>query len=592
MGDGKADDTAAIQKAVDQNKGSNRTLYFPNGTYLVHAGVGIFGGKAHSKDRFLTWQGQSERGTVIRLADHCPGFQDPAKPQVVVSVYQGDGTGDVMHSFVRNLTVDVGKGNPGAIGLRFLSNNVGAMERVTIRSSDPTGAGAIGLDLRQSQQGPCLIRRVTVEGFARGVATDNSFSIVLEHLALRNQSQVGVDLLNARTTLRGLRSDNRVPALRLGGWGQLSLVDAELRGGATRAAIVLANKDRRCYLRDVAVEGYAAAVLDRDGQELPGPRVAEWHDGKAYALFEGGMGKGSLRLPVEEAPEVPWQPDPAKWIVFQGKVPDITAALQQAIDAGVAEGRTTLCLLAAKGSKITGPIRVHGSIDRIIGMTGLVDVADPAGTFKDGSRAVFTFEDLTAPALVLERFFLLGGWDCPRYAVMCENRSRKPIVVRNCGIGGQLKKAEPGGRWFIEDVSPSRGNTLRIGTGERVWARQFNPESPQADMIEVDGGSLWLLGLKTEGRATHVVARNGAQVEVLGGVSYQSWGKQPVDPPMFRIEDSLLSATLNVYHSAGHGLPFTTVVEERLSGETRSLPRKQLATSHIHLYRSGLATPP
>jgi hypothetical protein len=61
--------------------------------------------------------------------------------------------------------------------------------------------------------------------------------------------------------------------------------------------------------------------------------------------------------------------------------------------------------------------------------------------------------------------------------------------------------------------------------------------------IEVDGGQLWILGLKTEGRARHIVARNGAKVELLGGVSYQSWDKQPTDPPMFTVTNSDASFT-------------------------------------------------
>ena len=126
-GDGITDDTAAIQKAIDEVKGIPDTLYFPNGTYLVSNSVGIFDGKAHSRDRFLTYQGQSEAGTVIKLKDNCPGFKDPAKPKIVLCYYQGQGTGDVMHSYVRNLTVDVGSGNPGAVGLRFMSNNSGAL---------------------------------------------------------------------------------------------------------------------------------------------------------------------------------------------------------------------------------------------------------------------------------------------------------------------------------------------------------------------------------------------------------------------------------------------------------------------------------
>jgi polygalacturonase len=34
-GDGKTDDTAAIQRALNDLMGQHRILYFPNGTYLV-----------------------------------------------------------------------------------------------------------------------------------------------------------------------------------------------------------------------------------------------------------------------------------------------------------------------------------------------------------------------------------------------------------------------------------------------------------------------------------------------------------------------------------------------------------------------------
>ena len=82
-GDGVTDDTQALQKAIDEVKGIPDTLYFPNGTYLVSGSVGIFNGKAHSRDRFISYQGQSEAGTVIRLKDNCAGFGDPAKPKVL-----------------------------------------------------------------------------------------------------------------------------------------------------------------------------------------------------------------------------------------------------------------------------------------------------------------------------------------------------------------------------------------------------------------------------------------------------------------------------------------------------------------------------
>jgi hypothetical protein len=106
-------------------------------------------------------------------------------------------------------------------------------------------------------------------------------------------------------------------------------------------------------------------------------------------------------------------------------------------------------------------------------------------------------------------------------------------------------------------------------------------------MIEVDGGQLWILGLKTEGRATHIIAKNGAKVELLGGVSYQSWGNQPLDPPMFKVTNSDASFTFGFYH---WNLPFTTIVEETVGNEPKMLLRKDLTNYHLPLFRASGAT--
>lgn len=585
-GDGVTDDTAAIQKAIDEVKGIPDTLYFPNGTYLISNSVGIFNGKAHSRDRFISYQGQSEARTIIQLKDHCPGFEDPQKPRIVFCYYQGEGTGDVMRGYVRNLTVDVGGGNPGAVGLRFMANNSGAMDHITIRSSDPKNIGKLGLDLTQGQIGPCLIQHVTVIGFDYGVEVAHTFSVVLEHLTLHHQNVLGFFNSDGRTTLRGLKSVNRVPAVR-NKWMDLTLVEAELTGGVKESTAII-NEKARLFLRDIKQSGYGHLLQEAGGQTHDGAALDEWYEGKAQSLF--GAESRTLRLPIKETPEVPWETDLSKWV----KVPwsnngeDIGEALQGAFDQAAKDGKTTVYFprhaRTYEYPKFTRPIRVHGSVNRIIGMENLVDIADPTGRLQSGEQAVFTFENLTSPAIVVERFFLLGGWKGPHGMRMFENKSGKAVIIRNLEHAGRHKKPSSGGEWFIEDV-PVIG--LSLGPGEKCWARQFNPESPKEDMIDVNGGQLWILGLKTEGRATHIIARNGAKVELLGGVSYQSWDKQELDPPMFKVINSDASFTFGFYH---WDLPFTTIVEETAGNETRRLLRSELMNYHLPLYRASGAS--
>jgi hypothetical protein len=583
QGDGKTDNTPALQKAFLDLRGSNKTLYFPDGTYLFSDRVSISGDEPampHSPTRFLHLQGQSEKGTILRLKDNAPGYDDPAKPKTFISLYEGKSTGDMMHEYVRNMTFEIGAGNPGAAALRYLTNNSGAMYDVTIRSLDPERRGAIGLDLRQSQQGPGLIKRVTIEGFDRGIEVGNSFSMVFEHITLRNQRQAGWVNNNARTTIRNLVSENSVPAIDNGKHGQITLIEGTFSGGGSDQPAVL-SESNYLFLRDVKVDGYGSAVRFKDGKAYEGA-LDEWHAGQAYGLFDNQ--KKTLRLPIEETPEIPWETDLSKWV----KVEPGEDTLQAAIDEAAGQKKTTIYFpkLGGKNAEyvLTRPVRVHGSVNRIIGMESIlrVDEKIPPG------QAVLILEDLDGP-IVIERFFNIlvrGGWKGMRDRYLIDYRTDHPIIIRNLAKGATtLKKPTPGKTWFIEDVP----TIINVGKGEKVWARQLNPESPDAEMVTVEGGQVWILGLKTEGRATHIVAKDGAQVESLGGVSYQSWGKQPLDPPMFLIENSAVAVVIGMYADK---LPFTTIAQETHKGTTRTLSRKDVKGSFMALYRSAVDAQP
>lgn len=589
-GDGETDDTAAIQQAFDDHMGKNNTLYFPDGTYLLSDQVGVFDAKPHSRTRFVHIQGQSEAGTIIKLQDNADGFDDPTNPKVVFSLYEGKSTGDAMHTMVQNFTLEVGAGNPGAAGLRYLANNSGSVYDVTIRSSDPEKAGAIGLDLRQSQQGPALIKRVTVDGFDHGIELGNSFSMVFEHITLTDQRKIGFYNPRARVTIRGLTSENRVPAVVSERHANMTLIEAQLAGGgADEPAIYLDTRIPRTYLRDIEVSGYARTVEIEGGEAVEG-NIDEWWEGKSYSLF--GAEPASLRLPIEETPQVPWEQDLSKWVKVESEGEDVTEALQSALDRAAAEGKTTIYFPRGREQDyvISRPVRVHGSVNRIIGLENIIRI-DGSGELGVGAD-VFTFEDLDGP-VVVERFFnflVHDGWkgyrDDGEERYLFRNKSDQPIILKNFAHGAcRLKKPQPDTTWFIEDVV----GPLRVGQNEKVWARQFNPESPRREMLVVDGGQVWILGMKTEGRATHIDARNGARVELLGGVAYQSWKSQPLDPPMFIVDAaSEASFTIGFYH---FNLPFTTIVEETRDGETRRLERTDLEQYHLPIYRADRVEP-
>lgn len=601
-GDGKTDDTAALQKAIDECKGKNRILYFPNGTYLVKKMLNV-GSRAHSPDRFLAFQGQSEAGTIIRLADHSADFQDSANPLPVLALFYSTtgGTGDAMHNYVKNLSVDVGTGNPGASGIRFMTNNNGAMYHVTIRSSDPERRGSTGLDLNQHQFGPGFIQHVTVIGFDRGVRASSCFSMVLEHLTLEGQREVGI-FNKGVMTVRKLTSRNSVPAAI--NESALELIDANLTGGSSNATAII-NNTERLYLRDIQQNGYANLLQKNDKSFVPGARLDEFFEGKGLSLF--GAKPASLRLPIEETPEIPWENDLSKWEIIHWTAEDDSNAVQAAFDNAAAKGKTTVCFRKPRGEvinekdkpadyqwgqdeklypwgwyKISKSIRVHGSVNRILGMENEVVITDPI--VNSVGDSLFVFENIKSPAVVIEGFFTLGKGAAPaREFYLTDNRTDKPLVFRNLNVGAgkPRKPGKPGSRFFLEDVS-GRG-TLEVGPGEKCWLRQYNPEAPKYPMTSVNGGQVWILGMKTEGRAIHVIAKNRAKVEILGSISYQSWDRQPLNPPMYEVIDSDFSATHSIH---GRKEPFATIIEETIKGEKQTQPNKDMK-GYLPLYRSG-----
>ena len=81
-GNGRTDDTAAIQKALDDHPSQGAIIYLPNGVYLVSATLRWpHGGNPGGEEKETVLQGQSRAGTVIQLRDACPGFGSARHPK-------------------------------------------------------------------------------------------------------------------------------------------------------------------------------------------------------------------------------------------------------------------------------------------------------------------------------------------------------------------------------------------------------------------------------------------------------------------------------------------------------------------------------
>lgn len=521
-GDGKTDDTAAIQKALDEHAGKGKVLYLRPGTYLIsrtlayRKGEGIWG--------FTNLWGAGPARTTIRLKDGVFGDSQSPKPMLTL---QAHGSADWFHNSVQNLTLHSGENNPGAVGVEFYSNNTGVMRDVAIVSGD--GKGRFGLDLAHGDMnGPLLVSRVSVKGFDVGIRAGWVVnSQTLEHITLRGQKEAGIVCGGQVLAIRKLDSEGEAPAIVNHEGGFITLLDSTLKGKGGPAIV---NKGFLAA-RQVAASGFAFTVNDTQAS------LADFATRR--------VGPALPRLAVKETPPVPADLPRTSAASF-GATPsdgtDDTDAIQAALNAATGE------VVFANGSyRISKSLIVPPSVRRLnFGMSFL----DIDGVMSEKGLPVFRLGGRGSP-LFIDSFATSynGGkvW-------FIQNDSDRTLVLRDGQINFQGAASYRGagrGEVYIENVV---GGDWQFGR-QSVWARQFNAEN-EGTKVSNAGGRLWVLGLKTERGGTLVQTSGGGQSEVWGGFSYTTTAGALA--PMFVVEKGSLSASFT--ETCFNGDPFRTVL--------------------------------
>ncbi|QQW31288.1 Ig-like domain-containing protein [Arthrospira sp. PCC 9108] len=528
------DDTAAIQQAINENAGQNRIIYFPNGVYDVSGQITYPG----SQKRNIL-QGESRDRTIIRLQDNL-GFDTAV-------IDTGNPPAQRFRNSIRDLTVDVGEGNPDAIAISFIANNQGTINNVRIVSRD--GQGAIGLDLATDENGPLLVKDVEVVGFDVGIRTWNPTATqTLEGVKLVNQNVYGWQNFNQTLFVRDLESTNAVPVIwnMPDGSSDFTIMDANLTGVGAAATQPAIYNQKGMYVNNLNTSGYQLAIRQDDNGRgnlsQPDGYVAEWMaHGGFNTLFDAP--NQAFELEVLPTPVVPWD-DLSDWVspLAFGGLPndgiDDTLAIQAAIDSGA-----STVYLPNGVWNIGGNLQLRNNLQRFIGTEATI-LGSGTITVADGSADVVSVERLEAPNITFIQ------------------DSDRTMVMSNMIINQYFNTSQGTGDLYIEDIS---GGPWSF-TNQNVWARQINPENIHTPRIKNDGGNLWILGYKTEDEGTLVETVNGGKTEVLGAyILHGEFG----DIPVFINNESSLSYVAASFRTfKGEPLP-AVGVEEIQNLETR-----------------------
>ncbi len=551
-GDGVTDDTKAIQSALQNNR--TKQIYFPNGNYLISNTLYCRDTGGSQKRFFL--QGQSQGGTVIKLKNGASGFSNTGSPKPVITFWEGavsDAT--AFRNTIRNLTIDIGQNNPGAIGLRFRANNYGSVRAVTIKSSDSSRLGKYGLDLSVGLNGPLLVKNLTVLGFDYGVYfTGALHSATIDGLSLSGQRLYGVYNRRQVLNIRNLSSNNSVPAIKNDSEGSpahglLTLIDGNLSGGSSSQVAIDNSQGGGLYVRGLSTSGYQYAIKStvNGATTQKSSPVSEFVSHGVLSLFPSNQ--TALNLTIEDI-DVALDP-PANWAKVDGSASDDTAAIQSAIDSG----KTTVYFPNGNYT-VSGTIQVRGNVGRIIGLGGARITT--SGAFRDSSNPVFKIVNGTQNVVIIEG--LETDLDS---AFFIEHASPRTLVLRDLGMSG-YRNTSSGNKLFMEDVVGYRW----YFKNQKVWARQIDVEASSESRftnIENDASDLWILGLKTERDVSVITTQNGGRTELLGGFLYAN-RPIPSGTVGFLNNESEQSLTW-----AGYNGDFKPFVREVRGGVTKDL---------------------
>ena len=509
--DGVTDNTAALNTALAANDNPStsdslnrynfRTLVLPAGVCLVSNTVGAPG----SRIRLV---GAGQFATTLKLKDNAAGYGSASTPKYLYkpgNQNANDNTGYA--NYLQDLTLDVGNGNPGAVGLRWAACNTGAAERVTIRGGTGTNtSGLRGLTL-ESGTGPSQVQDVTIEGFGVGIWTDGLAvnNTVFTGTTLRNQRTLAIQNNGKNIQFEGLTVSGAPKVYTGTAQAAIQVIDSTLTGPGSGAAFDVGTG--WFYGRNLTATGFTNLVTQAGTPRLVGQTsLVEWatapyrRGNTSVPWSADGSVLVSLNLPHPRTPENTNYDLTTfrRAAVTAATTDDDGPALQAAIDSGA-----RVVYVPHGAYTIKTPVIVRGNVEKIDFMGARVDFAN-TGRISVGAGV--------PPVVHLQN---------ASAAITFEQNSSRTMVVENMGpIGTKPGKITTGasatGPIFLENYAAS--NRFEITRPVDVFIRQSNREGQPSTIS--GGARVWIFGDNLEmhdDRGNPYLTITGSTVEILAG---------------------------------------------------------------------------
>lgn len=501
--------------------------------------------------------GESRSGTRIRLKDGSRGFgAGNARPVLSFSLLER-GSNVNLGNFLENLTIDTGRGNPGAVALCWNSSNWGGVRNVRLCSGDGTGVAAMQL-CRNNVTGYC--RDLVLEGFETGIelSAGRESMLVMEYATIRRMSGCGIRIGDARSggggdcfNGRNLLLEELPLAVYCGRAGQGILLESSLRNVKESWRV---DNEGFCLWRD----------SERDGVRFP-----DW----SSALPAGKAAEGRNLLPPRDVPVLPSGYTPERWVSVEefgargDGVTDDTEAVRRAMNSG----RPVVCFTRSN-YVINGCVDIPGSVEEIVGLFAGIQRA-PEGASRgraDASKGIFRVAEEAERPLQIRQMITAGAVFLDHEAVRtvvledilvwfnhCRTDAAEDDMLFPSAVPQEVplwrlyRNTAPSGvrkELFVTDCLGFAGDD---GSGDcavenvSVWGRCLDTEHVSKSLYSFRRSDVWIFGFKSENSQTLVSIRDHSRMEMLGGVFLNF---QRYEAPLLLVEDSRLNNCFLFWH--------------------------------------------
>ncbi|HEV2702350.1 MAG TPA: FAD-dependent oxidoreductase [Steroidobacteraceae bacterium] len=508
-GDGRADDTDAIQHALDAatEHSAGGVAFLPSGRYrishtlLISPGVRLYGvgatrpvlvlgshtpGFQQGVGSMVVFTG-ARRGDPVRTGPGPSEARVPFPPPTVVPFDPkvADANSSTFYSVMSNIDIEIGPGNPAATGIRFRVAQHAYLSNMDFH----LGGAFAGI-----YQAGNFVQNLHFEGGRYGIVTEKTspaWQFTVLDSSFEGQSGAAIREHEADLTLIDVTVRNVPVGIEIDrGYGD-SLWGKDVRFEGVRQAGVVISNEGTVYTQvgfdNALARDTPVFVHFRDsGRNVAGEGRSYRVRSFSYGLAVPGLGQlGHFatsqeimpieRLPAPGASAVRSLPPVAEWAnvhelgaVGDGKADD-TLALQRAIDAhravylplGVYRVSDTLRL--RPDSALIG---LHPSLTRI-------EIADGTAAFQGVGAPKPLLQSAAGGDAIVSGIGLLTGGVNPRATALLWSAGEKSLVI---DVKFELPRGTPGGaesaqRW--DGQYPS----LWVSHGGGTFVGNWSPDT-------------------------------------------------------------------------------------------------------------------